>query len=539
MNDPKDRPPVSLPPLVGMSLGEVVREVPGASFEPGAAVRGEAAHVTGVHHDSRRLGPGDLFVALRGRSSDGAAHVEAARARGAVGVLASEGHVLPPTPLPVLRAKDARRAMAFAASAVYGHPSFALDVVGITGTNGKTTTTHLVRTAVDGALGRAACGLVGTVGVRLGDALRETTHTTPESDELARVFAWMRARGGTHAAMEVSSIAVVEQRVAAVRFRVAAFGNLTRDHVDYHGSMEAYADAKRALFTEHAPGSAVINVADPFGARLAAETRCPVLTVDPRPGAAADVRPRALALDAGGLRMTVDTPSGAVEIASRMLGAHNAENLLVALGVALALDLDPARAAAALGGEAGAPGRLERCDGPEDDVAALVDYAHTPDALERVLAAVRGAVAPAAPGLPAGRVICVFGCGGDRDPGKRGPMGEAVGRAADVAVVTSDNPRTESPEAIARPVEAGVRAAGQGAASFREIGEGASGYVVELDRARAIAEAVAHARPGDLVLVAGKGHEDYQIVGAEKRPFDDREELRRALAARRARAVAP
>jgi UDP-N-acetylmuramoyl-L-alanyl-D-glutamate--2,6-diaminopimelate ligase len=213
------------------------------------------------------------------------------------------------------------------------------------------------------------------------------------------------------------------------------------------------------------------------------------------------------------MRIVARTPSGRVELATRLVGSHNVENLLVAVGVVCALDLDIERAAAALGAEAGAPGRLERCDGPDDDLTVLVDYAHTPDALARALDAVRGVAGQ-------GKVICVFGCGGDRDPTKRFPMGEAVGRRADLAIVTSDNPRTEDPATIAKPVEEGVRAAG-------------ATPIVELDRAAAIARAIADASPGDVVLVAGKGHEDYQIVGKEKRHFDDREEARRALAKRK------
>jgi UDP-N-acetylmuramoyl-L-alanyl-D-glutamate--2,6-diaminopimelate ligase len=261
----------------------------------------------------------------------------------------------------------------------------------------------------------------------------------------------------------------------------------------------------------------VVNVGDPFGVEIAKRAKCKTLRVRTAVGAKdADIVPESGEAKASGMRIVANTPSGRVELATRLVGQHNVENLLVALGCVIALDLDVERAAAALGTEGGAPGRLERCDGPDDDITVLVDYAHTPDALARALDAVR-AVAEGS-----GRVVCVFGCGGDRDPTKRFPMGEAVGGRADVAIVTSDNPRTEDPAAIAKPVEEGVRAAG-------------GSPIVELDRAQAIQRAIAEAKAGDVVLVAGKGHEDYQIIGKDKRHFDDREEARNALADRRGR----
>jgi UDP-N-acetylmuramoyl-L-alanyl-D-glutamate--2,6-diaminopimelate ligase len=253
----------------------------------------------------------------------------------------------------------------------------------------------------------------------------------------------------------------------------------------------------------------------------------------------ADIAPLSVDASASGMRITARVPGGEVEIKTRLVGLHNLENLLVAIGVASALDLEVDRAAKALEFEIGAPGRLERCDGPGDDLVVLVDYAHTPDALARVLDAVREVSRPldeaGGPRVVTPRVLCVFGCGGDRDPTKRTPMGEAVGARVDVAIITSDNPRTEAPEAIAEPVEEGVRANGLPRLAPQEVASTRRGYVVELDRQRAIALAIDAARPGDVVLVAGKGHEDYQIVGTTKRPFDDRVEARRALEARRAR----
>jgi UDP-N-acetylmuramoyl-L-alanyl-D-glutamate--2,6-diaminopimelate ligase len=493
----------------GLRLDELAREIPGT-----VDIRGDGSvRVTGVRHDSRGVTPGDLFVARRGRTDDGRRFVTDAVARGASAVMALRGelegvHVA----VPRVEVDDATAALAHASSAVYGHPSFSLDVVGITGTNGKTTTTHLVRAAIDGALGLAACGIIGTVGHSFGSLRIPAEHTTPEADDTARAMDGMRSRGATHVAMEVSSHALSLGRVLAIRFRVAAFTNLSQDHLDFHGSMQAYAEAKARLFTELGPGSSVINVDDAFGRELSSRVRSPLVRVSARIGADAEIAPLDATVDARGVSARLRTPRGEVTIASRLVGAHNLENIVLAMGVVHALDLDLPRAAEALSRERGAPGRLERCDGPDDDVTVLVDYAHTPDALTRALEAVRCATT--------GQVICVFGCGGDRDAGKRAPMGLAAARGADVVIVTNDNPRTEDPEVIASAVVAGVRSGGKEP-------------TVQLDRRKAIDLAVRSARQGDLVLLAGKGHEDYQIVGTVKHALDDRIEAGLALQARR------
>jgi UDP-N-acetylmuramoyl-L-alanyl-D-glutamate--2,6-diaminopimelate ligase len=519
----------------GMTLADLVREIPGGR----AMVEGDASvRCFGVHHDSRRVEPGDLFVVRRGAEFDGAVFVGSAVGRGAVAVLADHNAVVPAAAAgarPILRVDDVPTGLAYTAAALYGHPAFSLDVVGVTGTNGKTTTTHLVRAAIDGALGLAKCGVIGTIGHRYAGRTIEAAHTTPEADELARVLAVMRKRGASHVAMEVSSIALVLGRVKAVRFRVAAFTNLTQDHLDFHGSMSAYADAKRMLFTTAEPGLAVVNVDDFFGAQLAAAAKCQVLRVRTKPGAATegDIVPLAVDARASGMNITARVPGGTVQITSRLVGMHNVENLLVAIGIASALDLDVQRAADALRDELGAPGRLERCDGADDDIVVLVDYAHTPDALARVLEAVRGVSRNVEGSEP--RLICVFGCGGDRDATKRAPMGQAVAAWADLAIITSDNPRTEAPEAIAEPIEEGVRDGGLARLATDDVATASKGYLVELDRRRAIALAIQSARPHDVVVIAGKGHEDYQIVGSTKRPFDDGVEARYALAARRGR----
>jgi UDP-N-acetylmuramoyl-L-alanyl-D-glutamate--2,6-diaminopimelate ligase len=502
-------PPERCPPI---RLDELAREIPG-----NVAIAGDAGiRVSGVRHDSRSVQPGDLFVARTGQRADGVRFVSDAVARGAVAVMAAHGALdAAAPPVPVVFVDDVAAGLAYAAAAVYAQPSFSLEVVGITGTNGKTTTAHLVRAAVDGAIGRDTCGVLGTVGHSFGEWSAAAEHTTPEADDVARAMDEMRSRGATHVAMEVSSHAIALGRVQAIRFRVAVLTNLTQDHLDFHGSMEAYADAKARLFTEFGPGAAVLNVDDPLGRDLASRVQAPRVRVSSlvgRPGA--DVSPRAAQIDARGIDALVTTPAGDVRIASRLVGRHNLDNLLLALGVASALDLDVARAAEALSRAAAPPGRLERCDGEGDDVVVVVDYAHTPDALRRVLDALRP--------VTAGRLWCVFGCGGDRDPTKRGPMGRAAALGADAVVVTSDNPRSEDPAAIAAGAVVGVR------------DEGVE-PVLELDRRRAIELAVTGAAPGDTVLIAGKGHEDYQVIGAVKYPFDDRIEARRALGSRRSR----
>ena len=499
-----------------IALGDLVHEIPGARLrdEGSGGVR-----VRGVHHDSRRVGPGDLFVARAGAHADGARFIADARARGAVAVLLARGSDADVRGLPRIEADDVPRALAFASAAVYGHPTFAVEAIGITGTNGKTTTAHLVQAALDATGNR--CGIVGTLGYRFEDLDLPPTHTSPEADEIARIASAMRARGATHVVMEVSSIALAAKRADAVRFRAAAFTNLTQDHLDYHGTMEAYADAKARLFFELSPGGAAINVDDAFGASLAALlapgglVETPLARFSAKVGADAEVAPTAVEITHAGIAMSARTPAGEVSIRSPLLGAHNVSNLLTALAIAWLVEADVSEAARALSAPIAVPGRLERCDDPSrDDIAVLVDYAHTPDALARVLAGVRG--------LGEGRVVCVFGCGGDRDPKKRPLMGEAVGASADVAIVTNDNPRSEDPKAIADAILPGL-------AGKRAV------VSVELDRRRAIERAIVEAASGDVILVAGKGHEPYQIIGAETLPFDDRDEARRALAVRRER----
>jgi UDP-N-acetylmuramoyl-L-alanyl-D-glutamate--2,6-diaminopimelate ligase len=463
---------------------------------------------TGVRQDSRTIEAGDLFCARSGKSANGADFAISAVNRGAVALLVERGVELPALGVPLVVVNDVRRATAFAAELVYGRPSRSLALVGITGTNGKTTTAMLVEHALE-VLGRRPARL-GTLGFSFAGTARPGSLTTPEADDVSRLLATTVPGGGTDFVMEASSHALAQGRVDALRFDVAAFTNLSQDHLDFHASMQEYGASKARLFTELSPRVSVVNVDDPFGKLLAKRAWGEVLSVG-RDTAAA-IRPISVVVDGRGIRGGVATPRGPASLDSRLVGEHNLENLLVALGILVALGFEPGVAAAALGSAPQVPGRLERCDEDRDDVRVLVDYAHTPDALERVLAAVRR--------ITPGDVICVFGCGGDRDPDKRPKMGAAVARLASRAIVTSDNPRSEDPASIVRAIETGFSSS-------------ATPYEIELDRARAITRAVLAARPGDAVVLAGKGHETEQIVGAERRPFDDRVEARRALESRR------
>jgi UDP-N-acetylmuramoyl-L-alanyl-D-glutamate--2,6-diaminopimelate ligase len=498
------------PPSDGLSLNQLGAVL--AELSPRVVGDGEV-RVRGVRQDSRRAVTGDLFVARKGGKTSGAEHVVDAACNGAVALMIEQGEPLPATRLPLLEVSNVKRGLALAAEAVYGFPSRALDVVGVTGTNGKTTTTFLIEQGLRSAGARPA--RLGTLGFEMDGQSFGGALTTPEADDVARCLVEVKNRGGSHLVMEVSSIAIVQERVSGVRFKTAAFTNLTQDHLDFHGTLSAYAEAKAELFTRLLPESSVIHVGDAFGRELAGRVRSGLLTVARRD---ADIWVSDSELSARGIRAKVVTPQGVCELESPLVGEHNLENLLLALGVLVSLGIAPNVAAAALSRAPQVPGRLERCEGPGDDVLVAVDYAHTPDALSRVLAAVRG--------LSSGRVLCVFGCGGDRDPKKRAPMGEAVARGADLAIVTSDNPRSEVPQAIVDAILPGLAA-------------GSAAFEVELDRARAIEKAILAAAPGDVVLIAGKGHEDYQIIGAEKRHFDDREQARRALELRRARAARP
>ena len=498
-------------PVTRPSQGFPVSGLLGVLAEQAPRLVGDGrVRLFGVRQDSRRVERGDLFVARSGGTVSGVEFAEAAVAKGAAALIVERGSPLPHISVPIIEVADARRSLAFAAEAVYGEPSRQLSLIGITGTNGKTTTSWLVERALSG-VGKKPARL-GTVGFAFGGESVDSALTTPEADDISRYLAQARDAFGTHFVMEVSSIALSLERVRALHFKVAAFSNLTQDHLDFHKTLAEYGEAKARLFTELSPEVAVLNVDDPFGAKLKPRAQGQLLSVSKRPGA--DLFPEQVTLDAQGIRGAFRTPSGVVAVDSRLVGEHNLDNLLLALGILQALNVDLGEAAHALGQAPQVPGRLERCDEAGDDILVLVDYAHTPDALERALVATRS--------LTKGRVLCVFGCGGDRDPQKRAPMGGAVGRLADFAVLTNDNPRSEDPERIAAAVLVGLR-------------EMDAQYEVELDRANAIDRAVSRAQAGDVVLIAGKGHEPYQLIGGHTIAFDDRVEARRALALRRQR----
>ncbi len=472
--------------------------------------------VSGVQHDSRQVVDGDLFVAVAGQSHDGARFVDDALARGAVAVMAERPIECG---VPQLIVDDARVGLSRAAELVYGSPTSRLHTIGITGTNGKTTTAYLLKQAIEGNAGTAA--LIGTTGLFVGSTEIAATHTTPEGDDLSRFAQQALAAGATHLVLEVSSHGLAMRRVDAVDLEVAAFTNLSRDHLDFHETLEEYGDAKARLFTELRPKRAVVYIDDPFGAQIASRATMPVVRCSQRPETGAEIVATKWSATRDGIDAAVQTPSGSIRLRSPMLGEHNLENLLVALGCVHALGMDTNAAIEAWRSAPASPGRLERVVHPRD-VAVLVDYAHTPDALRRVLDAMR-AITP-------GRLLVVFGAGGDRDRGKRPEMGRVAAEKADLCVITSDNPRNENPQDIVDEVDAGARDAGMPRLEPEDLAATNRGYCCLLDRRDAIRVAIRSARDGDTVLLAGKGHETYQIIGDKRLPFDDREEARAAIA---------
>ncbi|MDF2966779.1 MAG: UDP-N-acetylmuramoylalanyl-D-glutamate--2,6-diaminopimelate ligase [Nocardioidaceae bacterium] len=490
-----------------------------------------AVEVTGMTLDSRAVRPGDLYAALPGGRTHGARFCPAAVQAGAAAVLTDaagrdligEGARALAHDVPVVVAEQPRRLLGLLAAAVYGCPAESMLVVGVTGTQGKTTVTYLLEAALRGA-GRVP-GVMGTTGTRVAGQPVASRLTTPEAPDLHALLAVMRERSVDACAMEVSSHALVQGRVDGVVFDVAVFLNLGRDHLDFHRDVEDYFAAKARLFTPERARRAVVDVGDGWGRRLAETTTLPVTTCTVMPDADADWTVADVTSGQRGSEFTVRGPAGrTVRLRLPLPGVFNVRNALAAL-VALAeagVDLEPA--ARGLEAAPGVPGRMERVDAGQDFLA-LVDYAHKPDAVEAVLSALR----PATPG----RLIVVLGAGGERDAGKRPLMGAVAGRLADLLVVTDDNPRGEDPAAIRAEVLDGVR--GSSTADPAEGGAGGGAEVVEIgDRAAAIAAAVAAAGSGDTVVVAGKGHETGQEISGKVHPFDDRDVLRAALAARSA-----
>ena len=471
-----------------------------AALAPSEVIGRRDVEVLDLAYDARAATPGALFFCVPGARFDGHEFAAAAVGNGAVALVVE--HVLD-VAVPQLAVTDARAAMAVAADAFFGQPTTELEVAGVTGTNGKTTTAFLLY-AMLAAAGRRP-GLLGTIESRIGGEVRPVVRTTPEAIDLQRTFRELLDAGDRSVALEASSHASVLHRLDRVRFDALVFTNLSQDHLDFHATMEDYYGAKRRLFVGALPPPAAVNVGDPYGRLLADELRtagrAPLITF----GLVADaeVRPDRLQLGAGETSFTV----AGIEIASRLRGRFNVENMLGAIAAGLLLDVEPDEIKTGVESVTGVPGRFESVEEGQR-FAVLVDYAHTPDSLDNVLRTARDLV-------DGGRLICVFGCGGDRDRGKRPLMGRIASDRADIVVVTSDNPRSEDPLAIIQDI---LQGAGLGAE-------------IDPDRRSAIGRALSLASPGDVVVIAGKGHEQGQEIGDVKLPFDDREVVREVLRA--------
>lgn len=483
--------------------------------------------IRGICYDSRLVSPGDLFVALAGSVSDGHRFLGRAQELGAAALLVQAvPEDADTSTCPAIVVPDSRRALAPISMRFFGEPSAELNLVGITGTNGKTSTGYLVESILSAA--GAATGLIGTVEIRYANEKIASTNTTPESLDLQRTLRAMRTQAIDAVVMEVSSHGLELGRVRGCRFKVAGFTNLTQDHLDFHSDMQAYLASKCLLFSEHMAeeGTAVVNVDDSSSTAViaaAVKAGAGILRCSRNGQADAEIKLLGAEIQLGGTRAQVDLNGQVVEIELPLLGDFNLENLLVACGLATALGVAPDVVARGVAACPQVPGRMEVVsDTSGDNPTVIVDYAHTPDAVEKLIKAVRP--------LSNGRVITVFGCGGDRDRGKRRLMAEAVAGNSDLTIATSDNPRTEDPEQILRDVEVGLDTLEP--CEPEDLGDHPGRYSIISDRREAIECAVRIAEAQDTVVLAGKGHEDYQIVGSQKLPFDDRDEARKALALR-------
>jgi UDP-N-acetylmuramoyl-L-alanyl-D-glutamate--2,6-diaminopimelate ligase len=482
-----------------------------------------------VTHDSRACAAGTVFVAIRGQKVDAHEFIPQAVERGAIAVISEQSfkgdgasansqnetvnvESLSPAWIQV---SNARVALAQAAAAVHGHPSRRLKLVGITGTNGKTTTAHLVDAII--RVGEGTSAMFGTISHRIGNESAKAQHTTPEAADIQRMLTEAVAAGCRSAVMEVSSHAIELHRADALKFAVAVFTNLTRDHLDYHKTMESYFEAKAKLFNgtlDEGPDVCVINIDDEYGRKLLETAKGRIITYGFSD--LADVRANDFSLTARGMAFTAITPTGAIEIKSSLVGRFHVYNALAAIAVGVALGASFEQIERGIRECRTVTGRFEQValdNSHEPPFTVIVDYAHTDDALKNALQTAREVAGDA------GRVIAVFGCGGDRDKTKRAPMGEVAASLSDIAIVTSDNPRGEDPVAIIEDIEVGLQKAGRQ-------------YVKLPDRREAIFRAIGEARDGDVVLIAGKGHETYQIIGSQTIHFDDQEVAREAMTAR-------
>ncbi len=470
-----------------------------AAVVSGTTIRGDArTSVSDVSFDSRTVTPGALFFCVPGEHADGHDHAGAALGAGAVAIVVERWLDVA---APQMRVPSTRAAMGPMAAAAFGEPAASMSTVGVTGTNGKTTVTYLLESIFAAAGWRS--GVVGTVGARIDREPVPLVRTTPEAPELQRLLAMMRSRGVRAAALEVSSHALAMHRADAIEFDGAVFTNLSQDHLDFHGTMDAYFDAKARLFTPAHARHAVLNVDDASGRRLAAETDVPVTTYAIE--ADADVRAEDMVITPDGLEFSV----AGIAFRSELRGAFNVSNALAAITAAKLLGIEDDAIVDGVGALRAVPGRMEPVGAGRGSLV-VVDYAHTPDSIRSVLRAARP--------LASGRLIVVFGCGGDRDRAKRSPMGTAATEAADLTVITTDNPRTEDPLAIIAEIEPGAK-------------KGGGHYVVEPDRRAAIRLALRESGPGDVVVIAGKGHEPYQELRDRVVPFDDRVVAREELLA--------
>ncbi|MBK7999544.1 MAG: UDP-N-acetylmuramoyl-L-alanyl-D-glutamate--2,6-diaminopimelate ligase [Verrucomicrobia bacterium] len=487
-----------------MQLRELVQNLPGATVD-GPVDR----EVAGLTYDSRRVTPGMVFVAIPGQHVDGHEFVGTAVERGATAVICERNKIVPGR-VTKIQVNDVREAMACAARSYFQHPSSKLKVIGVTGTNGKTTVAFMIKAILESA--DIKTGLMGTVRYEIGDRVIPAQRTTPESIEVQQMMSQMLKADCKACVMEVSSHALDQKRVHGVDFDVGIFTNLTRDHLDYHGTMENYFTAKKRLFAslEQGPkrGASVINIDDTYGARLVDETQGVEVQLTYGFGEKSCLRATKIELNADGSRFVVEAPDRKFAIRLPLIGRHNIYNALAAIGACLALKIDVVKIQAALNALPPVSGRLEMVSAGQP-FGVFVDYAHTDDALKNVLTTLRE--------ITKGRVLLAFGCGGNRDSGKRAKMGRIAAELADYTLITSDNPRKEDPAKIAAQVEEGYKA-------LR-----ADAYEIELDRARAIQQIISRAQPGDSVLIAGKGHETYQEFEDTVVPFDDRIHAQEAL----------
>ena len=507
-----------------MKLSDLVKAVKPLSVEHTGADKDLDPQIASVHYRSQEVGPGGLFVAIAGHTVDGHDFIEDAIERGAAAIV-SQKQIS--SPIPNVRVADSRLALAHIAACFYGNPSEQLTVIGITGTNGKTTTAYLVESILQQA--GLAVGVIGTINYRYAGKTFDNPITTPESLDLQRILNDMLRSGVSHVVMEASSHAIDLQRIRRCWFDVAVFINLSQDHLDFHGDMQAYWLSKQRLFTDYlvegpkrAQAVAVINCNNASGKELAQKLTVPVLTTGWGPDET--VRAQNAVCRPGSIEGELETPGGKLDFKSRLVGEHNLENILCAAGVAAALDISNADVKSGIEAVSAIPGRLEFIENKIGRYV-YVDYAHTPDALENVIMALKAVMKD--------KIICVFGCGGDRDKEKRPLMGEIAARLCDLAVITSDNPRTEDPMVIIDHIIAGAQKAKGRRYQPADLSNGFKhkGYVVEADRKQAIRLGIEVSKSGDTVLIAGKGHETYQILGSTTIDFDDRHEARKALRA--------